>query len=64
MTIKTHTVAKKNPKHYQEWSWDETPEDLTALEKLNESSKMAASLKEGTKKILKAPNAPTSKRKT
>jgi len=64
MTIKTHTVAKKNPKHYQEWSWDETPEVLTALEKLNESSKLAASLKEGTKKILKAPNAPTSKRKT
>tara|TARA_B100001094_G_scaffold331397_1_gene399546 strand:- start:550 stop:744 length:195 start_codon:yes stop_codon:yes gene_type:complete len=64
MTIKTHTVAKKNSKHYQEWSWDETPEVLTALEKLNESSKLAASLKEGTKKILKAPNAPTSKRKT
>ena len=64
MTIKTHTVAKKNPKHYQEWSWDETPEVLTALEKLNESSKLAASLKEGSKKILKAPNAPTSKRKT
>ena len=64
MTIKTHTVAKKNPKHYQEWSWDETPEVLVALEKLNESSKLAASLKEGTKKILKAPNAATSKSKT
>ena len=33
-------------------------------EKSDESSKLAASLKEGTKKILKAPNAPTSKSKT
>ena len=63
MTIKTHTVAKKNSKHYQEWSWDETPEVLTALEKLNESSKLAASFKERPKKILKAPNATASKGK-
>ena len=63
MTTKTHTVAKKNPKHYQEWSWDETPEVLTALEKLNESSKLAASFKERPKKILKAPNATASKGK-
>ena len=64
MTIRTHTVEKKNPKHSQEWSWEETPEVLNALEKLHESSKLAASLKEGTKKILKAPNAAPSKRKT
>ncbi len=64
MTLKTHTVTKKNPKHSQEWSWEETPELLKALEKLDESSKLAASLKEGTKKILKTPNAAPSKRKT
>ena len=64
MTIRTHIVEKKNPKNNQEWSWEETPEVLNALEKLHESSKLAASLKEGTKKILKAPNAPTSKSKT
>ena len=63
MTLKTYTVEKKNPKHNQEWSWEETPEVLAALEKLHESSKLAASLKEGTKKILKAPNAATSKGK-
>jgi len=63
MTLKTHTVEKKNPKHSQEWSWDETPEVLAALEKLDESSKLAASLKERTKKAPKAPNAATSKSK-
>ena len=62
--MRTHTVAKKNPKHFQEWSWEETPELLAALEKLHESSKLAASLKERTKKAPKAPNAATSKSKT
>ncbi len=37
--IKTYTVEKKNPKHNQEWSWDETPEVVEALKKLHESSK-------------------------
>ena len=63
MTLKTHTVEKKNPKHSQEWSWEETPEVLAALEALHESSKLAASLKERTKKAPKAPNAATSKGK-
>ena len=26
MTTRTHTIEKKNPKHSQEWSWEETPE--------------------------------------
>ena len=34
----------------QTWEWEETPELLTALEKLNESSKLAASFKEKFKK--------------
>ena len=63
MTLKTYTVEKKNPKNNQEWSWEETPEVLAALEKLDESSKLAASLKERTKKAPKAPNAATSKSK-
>ena len=63
MTIKTFTLEKKNPKHSQEWSWEETPEVLAALETLHESSKLAASLEERTKKAPKAPNAATSKRK-
>ena len=64
MTLKTYTVEKKNPKHSQEWSWDETPEVTKALETLHESSKLAASFQQGTKKASKAPNAATSKSKT
>jgi len=64
MTIRTHNLKKKNPKHSQEWSWEETPEVLKALEALHESSKLAASFQEGTKKAPKASNAATSKRKT
>ena len=63
MTLKTYTVEKKNPKNNQEWSWEETPEVLAALEKLHESSKLAASFQQGTKKASKAPNAATSKSK-
>ena len=63
MTVKTFTKIDKKGRE-ETWSWEETPEVLAALEKLNESSKLAASLKEGTKKILKAPNAAPSKRKT
>ena len=37
MTIKTYTVEKKNSKNNQEWSWEETPEVLAALEKLRKS---------------------------
>ena len=37
MTIKTHTVEKKNSKNNQEWSWEETPEVLAALEQLRKS---------------------------
>tara|TARA_B100000965_G_scaffold60311_1_gene46256 strand:+ start:233 stop:370 length:138 start_codon:yes stop_codon:yes gene_type:complete len=34
MTLRTHTIEKKNPQHNQEWSWEETPEVLAALEQL------------------------------
>ena len=40
MTIRTHTVEKKNPKHNQEWSWEETQDVLAALEQLDKSSKI------------------------
>ena len=38
MTLKTHTIEKKNPQHNQIWEWDETPEVLAALEQLCKSS--------------------------
>ena len=38
MTLKTHTVEKKNPKNNQIWEWEETPELLAAIEQLQKSS--------------------------
>jgi len=64
MTIKNYTLEKKNPKHSQIWEWDETPEVLATLEKINASSKLATPQQKGAKKTLKAPNAPTGKAKT
>ena len=38
MTLRTHTVEKKNPKNNQLWEWEETPELLAAIEQLHNSS--------------------------
>ena len=38
MTLKTHTVEKKNPKHNQIWEWEETAEVVKAIEQLRKSS--------------------------
>ena len=45
MALKTYTVEKKNPKHNQEWSWEETPELLAALEQLSKSTQVVKSYK-------------------
>ena len=41
MTIKTHTIEKKNPQHNQIWEWEETPEVLASLEQLRKSEEAA-----------------------
>ena len=43
MTTRTHKIEKKNEQHNQEWSWDETPEVLAALEQLRKSSEIVDS---------------------
>tara|TARA_B100001250_G_scaffold177797_1_gene152826 strand:+ start:3314 stop:3475 length:162 start_codon:yes stop_codon:yes gene_type:complete len=45
MTIKTHEIKKKNEQNNQEWSWDETPEVLAALEQLSKSTQVVKSNK-------------------
>ena len=40
MTTRTHKIEKKNEQHNQEWSWEETPEVLAALEQLRKSSEL------------------------
>ena len=37
MTLRTHTIEKKNEQHNQIWEWEETPEVLAALEQLRKS---------------------------
>ena len=43
MTTRTHKIEKKNEQNNQEWSWDETPEVLAAIEQLDKSSKIVES---------------------
>ena len=43
MTIRTHKIEKKNEQHNQEWSWEETPDVLVALEQLRKSSEIVDS---------------------
>ena len=38
MTLRTHKIEKKNEQNNQEWSWEETPKVLEALEQLHKSS--------------------------
>ena len=39
MVKKKFTLEKKNPKHAQEWSWEETPEVTEALKRLHQDIK-------------------------
>ncbi len=45
MALKTYTIEKKNEQHNQEWSWEETPELLAALEQLSKSTQVVKSYK-------------------
>ena len=45
MTTRTHKIEKKNEQHNQEWSWEETPEVLAALEQLRKSSELVEAKK-------------------
>ena len=51
MTTRTHTVTKKNPKHSQEWSWEETPELLAAIEQLHKSSEAVKAINVPTLRV-------------
>ena len=38
MTLRTHTIKKKDESKNQVWEWEETPELLAAIEQLHKSS--------------------------
>jgi len=63
MTTRIFKVIDKKGRE-NEWSWEETPEVIAAVEKLNASPKLETPQQEGAKKALKAPNAPSSKTET
>ena len=45
MTLRTHTIKKKNPKHGSTWEWEETPEVVKAIEQLHKSSEVVKNLR-------------------
>ncbi len=45
MTLRTHTIHKKKESHKQEWSWEETPEFVDALLRLDTSTELANNIK-------------------
>ena len=45
MTTRTHKIEKKNEQHNQEWSWEETPDVLAAIEQLRKSSEAVKEIK-------------------
>ena len=38
MTLRTHTIEKKDESRKQVWEWEETPELVKAIEQLQKSS--------------------------
>ena len=45
MTLRTHTIEKKEGKKTQIWEWEETPELLAAIEQLHKSSEAVKNLR-------------------
>ena len=65
MTLKTHTVKKKNPKNNQIWEWEETPELLKAIDQLHKSSQAVKEVGKVKKLYIGNVNyAPLKQRKT
>ena len=44
MTLKTHTIEKKNPQHNQIWEWEETTEFVDAFLRLETSTELRKNL--------------------
>ena len=51
MTLRSHTVEKKNPKHNQIWEWEETPALVDAIKALEVSSNKVKGLAVPPKRI-------------
>ena len=45
MTLRTHTIKKKDESKNQVWEWEETPELLAAIEQLHKSSELVKKIR-------------------
>ena len=63
MSTKTHKIEKKNEQHNQEWSWEETPEVLAAIEQLDKSHQAVKAFGKYKKIFVPNNNYPTIKKK-
>ena len=45
MTLRTHTIKKKDESKNQVWEWEETPGVLAAIEQLHKSSELVENIK-------------------
>ena len=63
MTLRTHTIKKKDESKNQVWEWEETPELLAAIEQLHKSSELVENIKVPTLHVSSSNFAPSKKRK-
>ena len=49
MTLRTHTIEKKDESRKQVWEWEETPELVKAIEQLQKSSQAVKDVGESKK---------------
>ena len=63
MTLRTHTIKKKDESKNQVWEWEETPELLAAIEQLHKSSELVKKIRVPTVHVSSSNFAPSKKRK-
>ena len=58
MTLRTHTIKKKDESKNQLWEWEEPPELFAAIEQLHKSSELVKSIKVPTLHVSSSSFAP------
>jgi len=61
MTLRTHTIKKKDESKNQVWEWEETPELLAAIEQLHKSSELVKKIRVPTVHVSSSNFAPPKK---
>ena len=61
MTLRTHTIKKKDESKNQVWEWEETHELLAAIEQLHKSSELVKKIRVPTVHVSSSNFAPPKK---